>query len=253
MPFEFSDLSLVALAVGALAFFVGGTVKGILGIGMPLVVVPILAFAMDPRVAVAMMTVPTLSSNLWLIIRGKRFGASLARFWTLFLMLVLATLVGLLLIVRVDPSVVSLVLGIAVILFVASRLLPFEPKISPRTERWMSPSVGSFAGLIGGVSNFFGPPLIAYFVALRLSKDEFVATIALAFVIGGLPLYGGLAVYSFLTAEVFVASAVAAVIALLGVAAGSRLRHRFSQTFFERLLLVFLFAMGLTLIQRGIF
>ena len=252
MPFDFTDLSLVAVAVGTLAFFIGGTVKGILGIGMPLVVVPILAFAMDPRIAVAMMTVPTLSSNIWLVIRGGRFGGSMARFWALFLMLVVATLVGLQLIVRVDPSLVSLLLGCMVILFVVSRLLPFQQKISPRTERWMSPSVGSFAGIIGGVSNFFGPPLIAYFVALRLPKDEFVAVIALAFVIGGLPLYGGLAIYSFLTIEVFVASAVAAVIALLGVAAGSRLRHRFSQVFFERLLFVFLFAMGVTLIQRGV-
>ena len=48
----------------ALAFLAGGLVKGVLGIGLPRVVVPAIATLTSPPQAIALLLVPALSSNV---------------------------------------------------------------------------------------------------------------------------------------------------------------------------------------------
>jgi len=249
---DFSQFGSAALAIGALAFFAGGTVKGAIGLGLPLVAVPVLASAMDPKVAVAMMTVPVLSSNIWLVFQGGRFSATLRRFWVLMLTLAVFTVFSAQLLVEIEAATASLLLGLAVIAFCVMQLFPINTQVSKRAERWLNPFVGAVTGLMGGISNFFGPPLIGYLIALRLEKDAFVAAISLFFIIGGVPLYGSLAWHGVLTVKVLTASAVAAVIVLIGVAFGARLRRVVRPDTFQKILLGVLFVIGLNLVRRGL-
>ena len=232
-------------------FFAGGTVKGVIGLGLPLVAVPVLASAMDPKVAVAMMTVPVLSSNAWLVLRGGRLRATVRRFWPLILTLAGFTLLSAQFLVEIDAATASLLLGLAVTGFCVMQLFPIHQRVSKRAERWLSPGMGAVAGLMGGISNFFGPPLVGYLITLRLDKDTFVAAITLFFIFGGVPLYGSLAWHGVLTAQVLAASAIAAVIVFAGVAFGARLRRVVRQQTFERILIGVLFLIGLNLIRRG--
>lgn len=248
---DFSQFGLAALAVGAAAFFAGGTVKGVIGLGLPLVAVPVLASAMDPKVAVAMMTVPVLSSNAWLVLRGGRCRATLRRFWPLILTLAGFTLLSAQLFVEIDAATASLLLGLAVVGFCAMQLFPIKVEVSKRAERWLNPGIGAVAGLMGGISNFFGPPVMAYLIALRLEKDTFVAAVTLFFIVGGVPLYGSLAWHGVLSEKVLIASSIAAIIVLAGVAFGTKLRRFVRQETFERFLIGGLFLIGLNLIRRG--
>ncbi len=248
---DYSQFGLAALAVGAAAIFAGGMVKGVLGLGLPLVAVPVLASAMDPKVAVAMMTVPVLSSNIWLVFRGSRFRATVHRFWLLMLALAGFTLLSAQLFVKISAATASLLLGLSVIGFVAMQIFPIKAVVSRRTERWLSPGIGAVSGLMGGISNFFGPPVIAYLIALRLEKDAFIAAVTLFFIVGGVPLYGSLAWHGVLNQKVLIASTGAAAIALAGVAIGSQLRRFVRQETFERILIGSLLVIGLNLIWRG--
>jgi hypothetical protein len=248
---DFSQFGSTALAIGAAAFFAGGTVKGVIGLGLPLVAVPVLASAMDPKLAVAMMSVPVLSSNAWLVLRGGRFRATVRRFWPLILSLTGFTVLSAQLLVEIDAATASLVLGFAVTGFCAMQLFPIRRRVSKRAERWLNPGIGAVAGLMGGISNFFGPPLIGYLIALRLEKDAFVAAVTLFFIFGGVPLYGSLAWHGVLTAQVLAASAMAAVVVLIGVAFGTRLRRVVRQETFQKILIGALFVIGLNLMRRG--
>ena len=55
----------------AIAFLLGGTLKGIIGVGAPVIVVPILAIFFDIQTAVTTMVIPNLITNLWQAIRYK--------------------------------------------------------------------------------------------------------------------------------------------------------------------------------------
>jgi len=51
--------------------------------------------------------------------------------------------------------------------------------IPPAHERWAGAMAGLCAGVIGGATSMFAPPLVIYLVALRLPKETFVG-VALA-------------------------------------------------------------------------
>ncbi len=250
MPFF--DVDTPTLVLGALAFFAGGTVKGVMGIGLPLILVPLLATVFDLPTAVAIMVVPVMASNLLQSFQGGGYRRILRRFWPLLLPMVASTLVAAQFLARIDVTTGALVLGLIVMIFVASQALPIRPAVSPRLEYWLKPPVGLVAGFLGGLSNLFGPVLVMFLVSLRLPKDEFVQAIASLFVVGGTALYLTLIANGLLTLDRATTSLIAALPTLAGVRLGQRLRDRVPQKAFNRLLLILLFAVGLNLLRRGL-
>lgn len=249
----FLDLGGLTLTLGLLTFLAAGTVKGTLGIGLPLVAVPLLATVLDLPTAIALMVVPVLTSNVIQAVQGKKKMAILRRFWPLLVTLVPFTIFTAQFLSSVDLRTGSLVLGVIVVLFSLTQLVRFRFSISERQERFLNPTVGAVAGLLGGLSNLFGPPLIMYLVALKLEKDDFVTTIGLLFIVASATLYATLASVGVLTFENGLASLVAAFPVMAGVFLGARLRSRIHQKAFERVLMVVLVLIGLNLIRRGLF
>ena len=58
------SLSVPVLAMLAAIFVLGGIVKGVVGIGLPLVLIPLLTPVLDMPVAVALLTVPMIANNI---------------------------------------------------------------------------------------------------------------------------------------------------------------------------------------------
>lgn len=61
----------VLLAAAAAALLAGGLVKGIIGIGTPLVVIPVLTIFVDVKLAVQLMALPLFLSNVFQGFRGR--------------------------------------------------------------------------------------------------------------------------------------------------------------------------------------
>jgi len=249
---SFLDLGGLTLTLGLLTFLAAGTVKGTLGIGLPLVAVPLLATVLDLPTAVALMLVPVLTSNTIQALQGTKKVATLVRFWPLLVTLIPSTIVAAQFLSSVDLRTGSLVLGVIVVLFSLSQLVRIPFAISQRGERFLNPAIGLVAGFLGGLSNLFGPPLIMYLVALKLEKDDFVTTIGLLFIVASSTLYATLASVGVLTFDNALASLAAALPVMAGVFIGTRLRNRIHQKSFERVLMVVLVLIGLNLIRRGL-
>jgi uncharacterized membrane protein YfcA len=215
------------------------------------VAVPLLATVLDLPTAIALMIVPVLTSNVIQALQGKKKAATLRRFWPLLLTLIPCTVVAAQYVSTVDLHTGSLVLGVIVVLFSLSQLIRFRFSISTTQERLLNPAIGIVAGLLGGLSNLFGPPLIMYLVALKLEKDDFVTTIGLLFIVASATLYTTLAFEGVVTFENATASLIAALPVMAGVFLGTRLRGRIDQRSFERVLLVVLVLIGLNLVRRG--
>ena len=139
----FLDVDTSVLILGAIAFFAGGAVKGVVGIGLPPVVVSVLATVADLPTAVAVMFVPVMASNLLQAYQGGNLGHTLSRFWPLLLPMIVATAVAAQFLARIDVTTGALVLGLIVIAFVASQAFP-EIKVGlkriPVIARAASPS-----------------------------------------------------------------------------------------------------------------
>ena len=69
-----------------LAFILGGLVKGTLGVGLPLLAVPLMSMVIPSPRAIGMVAVPVVLSNLWQMIDSRRIVQGWLRFWPLIIM-----------------------------------------------------------------------------------------------------------------------------------------------------------------------
>src|SRR5688572_32220392 len=73
------DLTYFAIVFGA--FLVAGVVKGAAGMGLPPTAIALTTLALPMSDALALMTVPTLATNVWQAFWGGHFRSMLRRFW----------------------------------------------------------------------------------------------------------------------------------------------------------------------------
>lgn len=230
----------------------GGLTKGVVGLGLPLVAVPLLAYLMPVGEAIALMAMPMLVTNVYQMVEAGHTMHALRRFWPLLLTLAAGIPVGTYLLSALKGPVLSLVLGVVVVLCALTILLQPERAIVPaQWERWMSPAVGFGSGLLGGIAGLWGPSVGAYLVSLRLPKQSFIGAVGTSFGLGSICLLASLVAIGAFGRQELLYSTLGLVPAFAGLLAGQYLRKWISQDGFRKAVLFTLMATGANLIYRS--
>jgi uncharacterized protein len=245
-------LSPAALAALIGACILGGSAKGALGIGIPLLALPLTAPFMDLPAIMALLTVPIFATNLGQAFEGAGTRAALLRLWPMMLAVVAGTVTGVHLLVTINRTALNGTVG-GLLVLVAAWLF-WQPRIAlgGGAERWAGPPIGLLAGIMGGMSGMFGPPLIAYMIGLGLRPNEFVKYISILFLAAGATLLlalGGAGAMSW--ADVAV-SAGALVPIYIGMMIGRWLRRHCPPSLFRALVLAALAIGGLQMIRAAL-
>lgn len=238
------------IAFIAAAFVLGGFVKGTLGVGLPLITVPLLSLAMPSHRAIALVVMPVLFSNAWQAWDSKLLVRELRRFVALIVPLVIATMLTVRLTLGLTDRALSQMLAAAVLVAVA--LMAWQPtlQVSPRREGWWGAGVGLASGVLGGVSSLTGPLIISYLMALRLPRETFVGVVSVIYLSAALPLYGSMAWHGRIGWGDVLLSMLALLPVWGGLLVGRALRSRLGETGFRRLLLAFLSALAMVLMLK---
>lgn len=247
-----ADLTATQIGLMTLVLVLAGMTKGVLGVGLPLVAVPLLSQIVPVPLAIMTLAVSTVVSNGFQAFQGGNIVAVLRRFWTLFLPLVAALFGGARLLVDLDARMLGFILGTVLLVFTALSQFPRLLQIEVRHERVASPLIGLVSGLLGGVSSFYGPPILMYLVALRLPKDFFISAVSVALFLGALPLVISLMVYGMMGRDELILSCVSALPVLMGLLIGQVIQRRMPQEAFRKGLLVILVSTGGSLILRAL-
>ncbi len=243
------DPVFLALLLGAL--LLGGFVKGVVGIGLPLVTIPLLALKMPPAQAIAVMMLPIVASNLWQVATCGDVRVTARRFWPVTAVLIAATAVGTLVLVNIDAGSARTALGAIVIgVILLQTLVGGRVRVTERFERPAGLAAGAVAGVVGGMSNAFGPPLVIYLMALRLKPGDFLSATAFLFLAGGLPLYGGLILAGEFRQSEAILSLLACLPVAAGMALGGRVRGYLPEKQFRHAVTIVLIVVGLSLVLR---
>jgi uncharacterized membrane protein YfcA len=150
------------------------------------------------------------------------------------------------------PRTVTLILGGFVLLFVVLSVTRLSPRIPPRWEWWASPVAGVLSGVVGGITNVPGTPLVLYFHALGLAKQEFIKAVAFTFVLAKTVQLAAVTWYGLMSGPLVVGSLGLTLAALGGFAVGLRVQDRLQPRAFNRAVLVFLALLGAWLVARGL-
>jgi uncharacterized protein len=242
----------MTLLLGAGAVLLAAFVKGAIGFGFPTLGTPLLSLIIEVKAAVVVLIVPNI------VLDGLQFlrrGAPLAivrRFAGLLVAGAVGTVLGTRLLATMSPHTALLVLGGVIILFVMLNVTGIAPRVPTRWETWFSPVVGFVVGVVGGITNVPGTPLVMYFQALGLPKPDFVAAVAFTFVVYKLVQLGAVPYYGILTWPLLGLSIALTVAALGGFALGLRVQDRMDQRTFNRAVLGFLAILGMWLVIRSV-
>jgi len=125
-------------------------------------------------------------------------------------------------------------------------------EIMPEQERWMGPVVGAIAGIMGGVSTLTGPIVITYLMALRLKREEFIASISIIYLLGSLPTYIAMLWYGRFGFNEVALSALALLPMFVGLRFGKAIRRFLSEIAFRRVLIGFLVILALMLVVKSV-
>lgn len=241
--------SLSALVV--FTFLLAGTVKGVIGLGLPTVAMGLLGLAMGPAQAAALLIIPSTVTNVWQLAFGGNLRRLLYRLWPMLTMVFVGTCAGSLWLGMSSGQWMTRGLGAALLLYALSGLFLPVLKVAPRAEPWMGPLCGALTGLITSATGVFVIPAVPYLQALGLERDQLVQALGLSFTVSTLALAAGLLWNGALGGGELGASLLALAPALLGMALGQWLRQRISATVFKRVFFIGMGALGLHLMTTG--
>ena len=232
-------------------FLLAGTVKGVIGLGLPTVAMGLLGLAMLPAQAAALLIIPSTVTNLWQLAFGGHLGALLKRLWPMLLLISLGTGLGTLWLGMDGGGWVVHALGGALLVYALSGLFLPTFRVEPANERWLGPLCGVITGVITSATGVFVIPAVPYLQALGLHRDQLVQALGLSFTVSTLALAAGLAWRGTLGGGEINASLLALFPALLGMWLGQVVRQRISAQLFKRVFFIGMALLGAHLLISG--
>jgi uncharacterized protein len=235
------------------ALLFGGLLKGALGVGTPLLTVPLMAFVLPAQTAVAMMAIPVVVANVWQARRATDGVSVIKRLWPAFIAVLIGTWVGVQILVGIDNGLLLIMVGVLVIMFAIIQGSQYQLTLPKGMQKAAGAGFGLAAGLIGGLSSMFGPMLIVYLTAVPgFSKEKFVSSISFLYVSAVVPWTVILIWFGVLDRDRLILSSFAVLPVSLGILIGERLRHLISESHFRIMVLVVLLCSGTTMLWRGL-
>lgn len=242
------DPGVAALVVAA--FFVGGFVKGAIGLGLPVVVLATLALIMPLREAMAVFLIPGVLSNVWQATNGPHLPVLIRRLWPMLAAAIGGILLGVSIMAGLKSEIMATVLGVMLCLYAAYAL--FAPRLPEpgRHEAWMSPIMGATGGLFFGMAGIYIVPGLLYLETLRMPRDQFVQALGVTFLVISTTLAVAMTGYRLVSWEMASLSLLGLIPVFAGIWTGRRIRNRISETFYRTLFFIALFVTGVYMVIR---
>lgn len=242
---------IIAAVIGCL--IIAGLLKGIIGVGMPIVALPLLSLFMDIKSAAMLLSMPLIFSNVPQALEGGKTGRSLRHLMPVLLGMIPGLVLGVRILLALEADVARTVAGL-VLMGVAGVTLR-APKLQ-LPPRWVLPAGVAFGfcgGILGGLAAMAGPLVFVFLLAKGLRGQAFTKEASLYLVLSS----GVLAILltasrQFSGLDVSVSAAATAPV-VLGMYAGQQMRDRIAPETFKTLVLIAVIAAGADLLRHGVF
>lgn len=239
------------LALIAVAFFVAGLVKGTLGVGLPMVVIAILATTISLPVAIGLTLLPGIVMNVWQAVVGGGLVELFRRLWTLLAMTIVGIWIGVQILAGGNSALLLTVLAIILITYSSWSLARAQLPPPGRLEPVLSPVVGFAAGLTVGMVGNFMVPGVLYHQALGLSRDRLVQALGISFVVTAVAMLVFMSRLAMVDSSTMVVSCGAMVPGMVGMAIGQQLRKVLDEAQFRVLFFIGLLVAGVYMLVRA--
>ncbi len=230
----FDSTSLITVITHAVIVGFAAAVHGTIGIGFPMIATPLLALVTDVRTAILLLLLPTVVLNVANILKGGRWTHSIAVFWPLAVYGMIGSLVGTRLLIVFSPEPFLPLMAAMLVIYLNADRFGAGFAWVHRHPRIAFAVFGLTAGILAGTVNVMLPVLIIFALEMNMSKTVMIQIFNFCFLFGKLTQGAVFAQAGLMTTDVLTASAPLAVLGLVVMVLGMRIRDRIPTEVYRR-------------------
>jgi len=162
-------------------FFLSGFIQGLTGFGFGIVAMSLSPFLIDVKQANVIVTILALLNSLF-VTWSVRHAVDFRKILPIFAGAIVGVPIGVYLLKVLHPRIIKIILGVILVTF--SSYSVFFKKDSTKEiavrKIWVFP-IGILSGILNGIINMGGPPVIIYTYYQKWDKDSIKATLTAYF------------------------------------------------------------------------
>jgi uncharacterized membrane protein YfcA len=241
------------IALLALCFLIAGLLKGVIGVGMPVVAFPLLSMLVDVQTAVMVLSVPLVVSNIPQALEGGLVTQTLWSLAPVLVGMVPGVWIGVAILLNVDPAVAKTIAGSVVVLVAAVTLLAPELQIKQRLVFPVGLGAGFCGGLLGGIAALSGPLVFIFLLAKGLRGRAFTKEASMFLVVSSVLLASALISSPRFDWHDVLISTLATAPVVAGTLVGQKVRDVVPADAFRKLVVLVVLLSGAQLVWSGMF
>ena len=231
-----------------IAFALGGILKGATGAGAPIVTIPVMAAFYDVRIAVIIMVIPNLLTNIGQLYQFRK--TILPRFFTISFALGggIGAFLGTILLVNLPIKILTLSVASIVIIYILLKLIVPSWKLNYIKAKKLVFLMGAGGGILQGSAGLSAPISITFLNSMKLERNQFIPTISVYFGVMSIFQMPTLYYYDFLNLETIIMSCVSTIVLMAFMPFGSWIAKSVSKDSFDKITLILLGFIALRII-----
>ncbi len=231
---------------------VAGSAKGVTGLGFSTISLPLLTFSVGLKDALPLVIIPSITSNLIVMVGAGHFVPVVKRFWLMLAATIPGIVLGLWLLNYLDGETAGAILGVVLLAFCVFSYFNPNFVLPARLQRPLAPVSGFLTGTVNGITGSQVMPSMPYLMSLNLERYIFIQAINCSFTMSSIVMAIGLTALGIMTIQAFVISVIGAGFAIIATRFGERMRNKLSPEQFRKAVLVILTIMAIVLITKAV-
>ena len=246
---NFDTITLIAILI---AFALGGILKGATGAGAPIITIPVIAAFYDVRIAVIIMVIPNLLTNIGQLYQFRK--TILPFFFTVSFALGggIGAFLGTILLVSLPIKILTLSVAIIVIIYILLKIAVPTWKLVYGKAKKLVFIMGAGGGVLQGSAGLSAPISITFLNSMKLERNQFIPTISVYFGVMSIFQMPTLYYYDFLNIEIIIVSIMSTIVLMCFMPLGSWIAKSISKETFDKVTLILLGFIALRIIYLNL-
>ena len=246
------NFDLITIIAIFTAFALGGILKGATGAGAPIITIPVIAAFYDVRIAVIIMVIPNLLTNIGQLYQFRK--TILPSFFTVSFALGggIGAFLGTILLVSLPIKILTLSVAIIVIIYILLKIAVPSWKLVYGKAKKLVFIMGAGGGILQGSAGLSAPISITFLNSMKLERNQFIPTISVYFGVMSIFQMPTLYYYDFLNIGIIIVSIMSTIVLMCFMPLGSWIAKSISKETFDKVTLILLGFIALRIIYLNL-
>jgi len=228
-------------------FFLGGIVKGTIGVGLPTITIGLLTFFFDIKESIPLILLSVVFTNLFQAFEGRNFKIVIKDNLYFLFFSSLFIIPGIFLLKILNSQIIIIFLSILIISNSVLYFFKKTIKINNHSNFNKQLSLGLLNGLVVGMTGIYSMPFIFLIQSLNYKKEKLIQLMGITFFLYSVIQIIFLNLFNLYDANIFMQSLIYCIPVILGIILGRVIRKKLSEDLFKILFNGMLLIIGISI------